>query len=100
MLKPNAMVLLVGLMASAQADTQPDPLGATAAMAAVCSGCHGESGLTVPSLDGIDAQTLEAQMRQLRDSDGHTAMHRLIKAYDDEAIRGIAQALASRRIAP
>ena len=69
----------------------------SASQAAVCSGCHGKlSGVAVPALVS-DARVLEQQMLALRQEGGNSAMHRLINAYDEAQIRGIAEALASQR---
>jgi len=48
----------------------------------------------VPSLQGLSALAIEQQMLALKRSGGQSAMHRLIKAYDDAQIRGIANVLA------
>ena len=48
----------------------------------------------MPSLRGLSAQAIEQQMQALKRSGGQSAMHRLINAYDDAQIRGIANVLA------
>ena len=53
----------------------------------------------MPSLQGLDALTIEEQMLALRRADGQTAMHRLINAYDHAQIRGIAKCWPKTRSA-
>jgi cytochrome c553 len=48
----------------------------------------------VPTLQGLSALAIEQQMLALKSSGGQSAMHRLIKAYDDAQIRSIANVLA------
>ena len=89
-------LMLTGRQRPAQATEEA--LTQSASQAAVCSGCHAlDAGASVPSLQGLDALTIERQMLALRRSDGQTAMHRLINAYDDAQIRGIANVLAQTR---
>ena len=87
--------LVLGLIQSVHAQDVPSALSQSASQAAVCSGCHGKSpGIVVPALVS-DKRVLEQQMLALRHEDGASAMHRLIHAYDDAQIRGIAEALES-----
>ena len=95
-----ASALMLGLAASGQSQATEEALTQSASQAAVCSGCHALTpGASVPSLQGLDALTIGRQMLALRRSDGQTAMHRLINAYDDAQIRGIANVLAQNALA-
>ena len=88
-------MLVLGLTPCGHAQGAPGALSQSASQAAVCSGCHGKlSGVAVPVLVS-DARVLEQQMLALRREEGASAMHRLIRAYDDAQIRGIAEALES-----
>jgi cytochrome c553 len=92
--------LALGLTLSVHAQDVTSALSQSASQAAVCSGCHGKSsGVAIPAL-ASDARMLEQQMLALRQEDGDSAMHRLLYAYDDAQIRGIAEALASLKIPP
>ena len=93
-------MLVLGLTLGGNAQGEPSALSQSASQAAVCSGCHGKlSGVAVPALVS-DARALEEQMLALRQEGGNSAMHRLIHAYDDAQIRGIAAALASFKNPP
>ena len=93
-------MLVLGLTLGGNAQGEPSALSQSASQAAVCSGCHGKlSGVAVPALVS-DARALEQQMLALRQEGGNSAMHRLIHAYDDAQIRGIAAALASFKSPP
>jgi cytochrome c553 len=93
-------MLVLGLTPCGHAQGAPSVLSQSASLAAVCSGCHGNlSGVAIPALVS-DARVLEQQMLALRQEDGASAMHRLIHAYDDAQIRGIAEALASQKNPP
>ena len=90
-------MLVLGLTLGGDAQGAPNALSQSASQAAVCSGCHGKlSGVAVPALVS-DARLLEQQMLALRQEGGDSAMHRLINAYDEAQIRGIAEALASQK---
>jgi cytochrome c553 len=90
-----AFALMLGLAVSGQLQATQEGLTRSASEAAVCSGCHAvTSGTSVPSLRGLSAQAIEQQMQALKRSGGQSAMHRLINAYDDAQIRGIANVLA------
>lgn len=90
-----ASALMLGLVISGQLQAAEGALTQSASQAAVCSGCHALApGASVPSLQGLDALTIEEQMLSLRRADGQTVMHRLINAYDHAQIRGIAKVLA------
>ena len=93
-------MLVLGLILGGHARSAPSALSQSASQASVCSGCHGKSsGEAVPALVS-DARLLEQQMLALKQEDGDSAMHRLIHAYDDAQIRGIAQALVSLKNLP
>ena len=93
-------MLVLGLTPCGHAQGAPSDLSQSASQAAVCSGCHGKlSGVAVPALVA-DARVLEQQMLALRQEGGVSAMHRLIHAYDETQIRGIAEALASQKTPP
>ena len=93
-------VLVLGLTMSGHAQGAHSTLSQSASQAAVCSGCHGKlSGIAIPPLVS-DAEVLERQMLALRQEEGASAMHRLIHAYDDTQIRGIAEALESFKKPP
>ena len=93
-------MLVLGLTLGGNAQGEPSALSQSASQAAVCSGCHGKlSGVAVPALVS-DARALEQQMLALRQEGGNSAMHRLIHAYDDAQIRGIAAALESFKNPP
>ena len=90
-----ASALMLGLVISGQLQAAEGALTQSASQAAVCSGCHALApGASVPSLRGLSAQAIEQQMQALKRSGGQSAMHRLINAYDDAQIRGIANVLA------
>ena len=90
-----AFTLMLGLAVSGQLQATEEALTQSASQAAVCSGCHAvTSGTSVPSLRGLSAPAIEQQLQALKRSDGQTAMHRLINAYDHAQIRGIANVLA------
>lgn len=96
-----ATSLLLGLAASGQLQATEEALTQSASQAAVCSGCHAlTSEGSVPSLQGLSAQVIEQQMLALKRSGGQSAMHRLVNAYDDAQIRGIAKILAQDVLAP
>ena len=93
-------MLVLGLTLGGHAQGAPSALSQSASLATVCSGCHGKlSGVAVPALVS-DARVLEQQMLALIQEDGTSAMHRLIHAYDEAQIRGIAEALASLKNPP
>lgn len=93
-------MLVLGLTPCGHAQGAPSALSQSASQAAVCSGCHGKlSGVAIPALVS-DARVLEQQMLALIQEDGASAMHRLIHAYDEAQIRGIAEALASLKNPP
>ena len=92
--------LALGLTLNVHAQDVPSALSQSASQAAVCSGCHGKlPGIVVPALVS-DKRLLEQQMLTLRQEGGVSAMHRLIRAYDDTQIRGIAEALTSFKNPP
>ena len=92
--------LALGLTLNVHAQDVPSALSQSASQAAVCSGCHGKlPGIVVPALVS-DRRLLEQQMLALRQEGGVSAMHRLIRAYDDTQIRGIAEALTSFKNPP
>ena len=93
-------MLVLGLTLGGNAQGEPSALSQSASQAAVCSGCHGKlPGIVVPALVS-DKRLLEQQMLALRQEGGVSAMHRLIRAYDDTQIRGIAEALTSFKNPP
>ena len=93
-------MLVLGLTPCGHAQGAPSALSQSASQAAVCSCCHGKSsGVAVPALMS-DARVLEQQMLALRQEGGASAMHRLINAYDEAQIRGIAEVLASQKNPP
>ena len=90
-------MFVLGLTLGGHAQGALSALSQSASQAAVCSGCHDKSsGAAVPALVS-DARVLEQQMLALRQEGGDSAMHRLINAYDEPQIRGIAEALASQK---
>ena len=90
------MVTTYLLVTAANGYTKQDgPLSASASQAAVCSGCHAmSSGQLVAALGELSVESLQQQMLALREADGQSAMHRLIKAYSDAEILSIAESLA------
>lgn len=93
-------LLALGLAIAGHAQATANALSQSASHAAVCSGCHGRSsGEEVPALVR-DAQALERQMLILQQAKGESAMHRLIHAYSETQIRGIAQVIAQQDKTP
>ncbi len=89
---------LLALSGRAEPPTQ-ETLGEGAALASVCSGCHGdeESSPAIPGLQGLSAETLAAGFRRYKsESDGSSAMHRLARGYSDAQIQAIADYLAAQ----
>ena len=90
-------VLLVAYSASStlaeeQAATEAGhaPLGSTAALAVSCSGCHGEGGRAIVSLESLSADDIEARFLMYRSTAGGSSMHRMARGYTEEQIRLIA----------
>ena len=94
-------VLLVAYSASstwaeeqAVSEAGQAPLGSAAALAVSCSGCHGEGGRAIVSLEGLSADDIEARFLMYRSSTvGDSAMHRMARGYTEEQIRLIADYL-------
>ncbi len=85
---------LLALSGRAEPPTQ-DPLGEGAALASVCSGCHGDApDAAIASLSGRSADEIaKAFQRYKNETDGPSAMHRMARGYSDEQIRLIAEFL-------
>ena len=70
------------------------PLGSAAALAASCSGCHGEGGQAIVSLADLSVDDIEARFLMYRSSTaGGSSMHRMARGYTEEQIRLIADYL-------
>jgi len=97
-------VLLVAYSASStlaeeQAATEAGhaPLGSTAALVVSCSGCHGEGGRAIVSLEGLSANDIEARFLMYRRTTvGGSSMHRMARGYTEEQIRLIADYLGRK----
>ena len=73
------------------------PLGSAAALAVSCSGCHGEGGRAIVSLEGLSANDIEARFLMYRSSTvGGSSMHRMARGYTEEQIRLIADYLGRK----
>ena len=67
------------------------PLGSTAALVVSCSGCHGEGGRAIVSLESLSADDIEARFLMYRSSTAAgSSMHRMARGYTEEQIRLIA----------
>ena len=70
-----------------------------ALLSASCSGCHASGGSAdgIASLDGLDADAIEARLLSYRDnSAGGSSMHRMARGYSEAQVRMIAEAVARR----
>ena len=75
----------------------------TQGLAATCANCHGTQGKgvsesSVPTLAGLKADYIEAQMKAFKSGERQaTIMHQLSKGYSDEQIRVLAAYFASQK---
>lgn len=72
------------------------PLGA--ALSLSCSGCHSPEGGAITSLEGRTADNLrQALLMYYQDTDGTTAMHRMIRGYSEADIEAISAYLGEEK---
>ena len=92
----TALAMTVGLVATAQAQTQNATQLHNRATAAMCSNCHGTDGRTVegsaiPALAGLPKDYHILQMKAFKDgSRPATVMHQITKGLTDAQIETIA----------
>ena len=64
-------------------------------LALACSGCHGEAGGAIVSLDGYSREQLLTSLSAYKaDTGGTTVMHRLMRGYSDTDIEAVSAWLA------
>ena len=88
-----------GLSRAEQVDVNragPESQALGLALARTCSGCHGEAGRTMPSLETLTARQMLIKLQAYKsDRVRGTVMNRLSKGYTDEELALISRALTN-----
>jgi len=98
-----AAVLLLAVVARAQEKGQEQDQGPqTVTIVRNCMGCHGVNGISpgaIPTIAGKSAAYLVERMTAFRDGTREsTVMGRLLKGFDDEDIRRVADFFADEKL--